>query len=126
MPVALVLTIATTQKEHAAFAGTWTAEVPNVGQVDIRIQVTAAGPSGELVAGPNKLPLIEGTITATEIAFKVVAPTGDRTIAFVGTVKGGEIAFTRTVRVHEGGKPGGQGLFGVAGAPAFVAKRVSK
>jgi hypothetical protein len=119
--------IVATQSAHAAFAGTWQAEVPGSPiPVNFRIRADATGVSGELVAGPNKVPLIEGTINATQVAFKAVAPSGDRTVSFVGTLKGSEIAFTRTVRVHEGGKPGGAGIFGVGGAADFVAKRVGK
>jgi hypothetical protein len=121
----VTFTIVAAQPAHAAFAGSWAAEAPGFqDQMTFRLSADASGLSGELVAGPNKLPLTEGSISATQIAFKVVAPSGDRTVSFVGTLKGNEIAFTRTVRVQEGGKPGGVGIFGAGGAPAFVAKRV--
>jgi outer membrane protein assembly factor BamB len=121
----VTFTITATQPAHAAFAGTWQAEVPGfLIPTRFRISADGANVSGELVAGPNKVPLLEGTISAAQIAFKVVAPTGDRTVSFVGTLKGDEIAFTRTVRVHEGGKPGGIGIFGAGGPPELVARRV--
>ena len=68
----------------------------------------------------------DGTVSGNQIAFKALVTNGNRTVAFAGTLKGDEIAFTRTVQVHEGGAAGGRGFFGAGGAPSFVAKRVSK
>ena len=60
------------------------------------------------------------------ITFNVHIPTGNRTVTLAGTLKGDEIAFVRTATMHEGGAPGGQGFFGVTGAPTFVARRVAQ
>ena len=53
-------------------------------------------------------------------------PIGSRTVTLTGTLNGDEIAFVRTIKISEGGAPGGRGFFGVDGAPSFVAKRVRK
>ena len=42
---------------------------------------------------------------------------------FTGMISGNEIAFTRDVQVRPGGTNRGAGVFGVAGALEFVAKR---
>jgi outer membrane protein assembly factor BamB len=118
----------TAPAEHAAFAGTWKAEVAGFQHgINIKLSLRGDRVSGELTHGPAPaLKIIDGTISGNQIRFKVVAPAGDRTIAFAGTLTGDEIAFARTVQVHAGGGAGGIGLFGERGAPAFVAKRTSK
>jgi hypothetical protein len=68
----------------------------------------------------------DGTISGNRIAFKVLVPDGNRTVSFAGILDGDEIAFGRTVQVHEGGTAGGRGLYGAGGAPSLVAKRVGK
>lgn len=115
-------------QEHAAFAGTWNAQVPGA-QDGIVINVVVEGNSvtGDLIQGAIRtLKLSEGTISSDRIAFKVFIPNGNRTVALAGTLKGNEIAFVRTVQVHEGGVAGGQGFFGATGAPSFLARRVGK
>ena len=120
--------IAVRGPQHAAFAGTWNAVVPGA-QDGIVINVVVEGDSvsGDLIQGAIRaLRLSEGTIDTDRIAFKVFIPNGNRTVALAGTLKGDEIAFERTVQVHEGGAGGGQGFFGATGAPSFVARRVRK
>lgn len=115
-------------QEHAAFEGTWNATVPGA-QDGIALNVVIEGNSvtGDLIQGAVRtLKLSDGTISAQQIAFKVFIPNGNRTVALTGTLKGDEIAFVRTVQVHDGGVGGGQGFFGASGAPSFVARRVTK
>ena len=82
--------------------------------------------SGDLVQATTRvLKASEATIKGNQIAFKFLLETGNRTIAFAGTLKSDAIEFVRTVQVHEGGVPGGRGLFGAGGAPSFVARRMS-
>jgi outer membrane protein assembly factor BamB len=124
----VTFTITVRGQDHAAFAGTWKADIP-LAQDGIVIKLTVDGTnvSGDLVQGAIRvLKVTDGTIGANQIAFKVLLPTGNRTIAFAGTLNGDEIAFVRTVQVHQGGEPGGAGLFGARGVPSFVAKRVGK
>ncbi|HJR58356.1 MAG TPA: PQQ-binding-like beta-propeller repeat protein [Vicinamibacterales bacterium] len=113
--------------EHAAFAGEWTAEVPGA-QDGIVIRLTLEGNrvSGDLVQGTIRVLKVDGTIAGNRIAFSVVFPIGNRTITFTGTLSGDEIAFVRTVKINEGGAPGGAGFFGASGAPSFVARRIAK
>jgi hypothetical protein len=66
-----------------------------------------------------------GTIIWERVAYEG-EPIEKRIITFTGTLNGDEIAFVRTVQVKEGGAPGGAGLFGVGGPPAFVAVRAKK
>ena len=65
----------------------------------------------------------DGTINGDTISFKVVAPGGSRTITFVGTIDGDQIAFTRNVQVQPGGDPGRNGIYGASGATTFIARR---
>lgn len=115
-------------QEHAAFAGTWNATVPGAQDgIVINVVVEGNNVTGDLMQGAVRaLKLSDGTINRDQIAFKVFIPNGNRTVALAGTLKGDEIAFVRTVQVHEGGVAGGQGFFGATGAPSFVARRVTK
>jgi outer membrane protein assembly factor BamB len=117
--------IAVRGQQHTAFAGTWNAAVPGA-QEDIAVKLTVDGDSvtGDLVQGTIRVLKVNGTVTGNRIAFSVLFPVGNRTITFTGTLQGDEIAFERSVRVNEGGAPGGAGLFGARGAPSFVARRV--
>jgi outer membrane protein assembly factor BamB len=109
---------------HASFAGTWRAEIPGLqNPIALRLVVKDGAVSGAVITGPVTLKFLGGTVTGNRIAFDVVSPSGDRTITFVGTLAGDEIAFTRSVRVHQGGTPGGAGLWGVDGVQVFVATR---
>jgi outer membrane protein assembly factor BamB len=114
-------------QEHAPFAGEWIAEVPGA-QEGIGIKLTLEGNrvTGDLVQGTIRVLKVDGTVNGNRIAFSVVFPVGNRTITFTGTLTGDEIAFERTVKINEGGAPGGAGLFGANGAPSFVARRTGK
>jgi hypothetical protein len=80
--------------------------------------------TGTIKAQTQTLEIFDGRIDGNTMTFKVKTPDGDRTITFTGTVTGNEIDCTRDVEVVAGGRPGGQGLFGVGGAPRFSARRV--
>jgi hypothetical protein len=67
-----------------------------------------------------------GTVAGDRISFTVPSPNGQRIITFVGTLKGDEITFARTVEVKPGGAPGGAGLFGTGGPPTIVAVRAKR
>ena len=126
----LTFSITSPVPEHAAFAGTWIASVRGVvNPMQVTLTLEGKGVSGELINGPTTLKIIDGTVSGNRISFSVVAPTGNRTVTFNGTLDNDEIAFERTVRLHEGAAAsaaGGAGLFGINGAPSFVAKRTSK
>jgi outer membrane protein assembly factor BamB len=124
----LTITIAVRGQEHAAFAGTWKAEIPGVQEgVIIKLAVGGGAVEGDLIqAATRVLKVTDATIGGNTIAFKVHLATGNRTIAFAGTLTGDQIEFVRTVQVHDGGVPGGRGLFGAGGAPSFVARRMDK
>ena len=126
----LNFSITSSVPEHAAFAGTWTASVRGVATaMQVKLALDGKSVTGELVNGPTTLKIVEGTVSGNRISFSVVAATGNRTITFNGTLDKDEIAFERTVRLHEGagqGAGGGAGLFGINGAPSFVARRTVK
>jgi hypothetical protein len=81
--------------------------------------------SGEMVFAQT-VTVQGGTVAGDRISFTVPSPNGQRIITFTGTLNGDEMAFVRTVQVKEGGAPGGAGLFGMGGPPAFVAVRAKK
>jgi hypothetical protein len=101
------------------FAGFWTFDVP--GQLVLTVEAGAV--KGELIQGPNKMPLADATISGDSITFTVKSPDGDRTVTFTGTLRGDEITFARKTVVREGGNPGGAGIVGANGPPEVVAKR---
>jgi hypothetical protein len=70
--------------------------------------------------------IYDGTIRGNTISFKCQSPgSADRTITFTGQIDGDEITFTRTVEIRPGGDPGDDGIYGLSGAPHFVARRAS-
>ena len=105
------------------FAGTWNADYP-VPQ-PIMIDVTLAGTSlnGTIQAGGQRVP-VAGMTNGDEISFTFTSPDNDRTIMINGRLSGDELAFTRSVEVRPGGRPGGAGFFGSGGQNVtFVARR---
>ena len=103
------------------FAGTWETEFPNTPRpftVQLRID-------GSRVTGtwnPNQLPLFDGSVAGDTLRFSVKSPDGTRTIRFTGTLRGDTLSFVREVDASAGGVQG-QGIFGVAGARTFTARR---
>lgn len=67
--------------------------------------------------------IYEGRIDANTVSFKARSADGDRTVTFVGTVRGDEIVFTREVQVRPGGDPGGNAILGAAGPREFTMAR---
>jgi imidazolonepropionase-like amidohydrolase len=109
------------------FAGTWETDVQGQASVDLKVDGTKLTGTAKAFVKPGfaqTLEVFDGRIDGNTMTFKVKSPDGDRTITFTGTVAGNEIDFTRDVEVVAGGFPGGQGLFGVGGAPRFSARRV--
>ncbi len=126
-PGTVTLNITVRGQEHAAFAGSWHAEVPGAQGIALNLVVEGDRLTGSLVQGTTRtLNISDGALSGDRIAFKTLFPVGNRRISFAGTLKGDEIAFVRTVEVLEGGAPGGRGFFGAGGPPSFVAKRISK
>ena len=78
---------------------------------------------------PPRVPIYDGKVEGNTISFKVTSPDTFRTISFIGKLNGNEIAFTRSVQFRNGGdmlnNSGAEGVFGVAGAMKFVAKRAN-
>lgn len=123
----VVLSIAVRGQEHAAFAGTWNADVPGAQEgIVMKLAVEGNGVTGDLVQGTIRVLNVTGSVSGNRITFSVLLPIGNRTITFDGALTGDEIAFVRTVKINEGGAPGGAGFFGANGAPSFVARRGSK
>lgn len=71
----------------------------------------------------ERVPILSGSVNGNRITFSVKSPNGVRTVTFIGSVAGDELAFERRVEVPPGGAPGGTGIFGVSGPPTFVAVR---
>jgi pimeloyl-ACP methyl ester carboxylesterase len=112
----------TTDPANSRFAGTWEAELPNMPRpftVELRTE-------GSKVAGtwnPNRLEILDGTITGDTLRFKVKSPDGTRTISFAGTLRDNELTFIRTTDAPARAGQQGQGIFGVAGVPGFTMTR---
>jgi hypothetical protein len=125
-PPRLTFVITGSGSEHAAFAGTWRANLDR-GQTAMTVNLRLEGNrvSGEMVFAQT-VTVQSGTVAGDRISFTVPSPNGQRIITFTGTLNGDEIAFVRTVQVKEGGAPGFRGLFGVGGPPTFVAVRANQ
>ena len=109
---------------ETAFAGMWEADFPGLGQpFAVQLSVQGAQVTGTLRAGAQTLQIYEGAVNGNTITFKLNSPDGQREIALTGVLNGDEIAFTREVRVRQGGAPGGQGFFGARGPRGFTARR---
>jgi hypothetical protein len=76
------------------------------------VRFSAARRRGTLVE--HLLPIFDGTIDGSIIAFKLMTNDGARTISFTGTLQGDAIEFVREVDVVPGGNPAGPGLLGAA------------
>jgi dienelactone hydrolase len=126
-PGSLSLVITSTDAKSNPFAGRWQAPFPASPDVMLELSANAESLSGTIAlaaaAQPGTVQIYDGRINGSTIAFKVKSPTGGRTIAFVGTLKDNEIAFTRDVEVPLDGLPGGPGIFGAYGARTFTARR---
>ena len=109
------------------FAGRWAAAVPAAQDGIVALTVNGPTVTGTIkvlgVMPEVSVEIYDGNVTADRISFKVDSPTGGRVITFVGTLKDGEISFARSVVMSPDGLPGGAGIFGRDGAPAFVARR---
>jgi hypothetical protein len=64
-----------------------------------------------------------GTVNGDTIAFNAISANGERTVSFVGKLKGDTITFTRSVRVNDKDGNRGPGIFGGKGPMQFTAKR---
>lgn len=73
---------------------------------------------------PAEGSIYDGEINGKSIMFKFDSPDGRRTITYKGEVNGNEIEFTREVLIHEGGNPGGIGIFGAGSTERFFLTRV--
>jgi hypothetical protein len=105
------------------FAGNWNASYPVLQPIAIDVTLAGTSLSGTIQAGDQRVS-VAGMINGDEISLKFTSPDNDRTITMNGRLSGDELAFTRSVEVRPGGRPGGAGFFGSGGQNApFVARR---
>ena len=117
--VALMCACGATAYGQMAPTETWLADRLGI----LRLSITQPIVTGTIDVGQTPgVPIVDGRVDKEKITFK--ASRGDRTVTFVGTVKGDEIAFTRRVQVREGGTSGGRGLLGTEGPLTFTAIRI--
>lgn len=114
--------------------GTWQADDVGIPPWILRLKAEAAKVTGTVSQGGGGAPagllaetaIYDGVIEGNKISFKCESPdNGGRTITFSGVVAGDAITFSRDVKVQPGGSQGGNGIYGVAGASKFTAKRTS-
>jgi hypothetical protein len=124
--VVVVLLLLTSASFYAqsGFTGSWWAEL--FPMVTINLATDGTRLTGTISRGARPVDISEGEVNGTTVTFKVIAPDGDRTIHFRGTLNGDEIVFLRDVQVSPGSNPGGPGIFGAAGPQMFTAKRINE
>ena len=121
-PPTVTFVITAAGNTATGFAGTWQSDFQGQASVDLKVDGTKV--TGTIQAAPEPSQIFDGRIDGNTMTFKATSPDGARTVTFTGTVTGNELDFTRDVEVVAGGNPGGQGLFGSAGARRFSASRV--
>jgi len=125
-PRSLVMVIASTGPAPSPFAGRWEAVfggAPVIYRFDL--QITGRDLTGVINVAAQAHPIFDGHIDGQTISFKANSPDGGRTVTFTGSLRSGELLFTRTVQVLPGGNPGGVGLFGASGPSTFTAIKVN-
>jgi hypothetical protein len=124
---ALTLVITGTGKAPTALTGTWEATLGGGPDWTLQLETDGGVVHGRILSGTlgeQFIPIYDGSIEGETLRFKLKSPDGARTISFTGTLQGNALTFTRGVEVAAGGRPGAQGLLGVAGPRAFTAKRL--
>jgi len=110
--------------ERPEIVGTWRTEMTGLpGETTLTLKVSGTQVTGELMSDGMTTAIRSGEFNDRTIVFNFVAPDGSRMVTFSGKVSGDELAFTRSVRVRDGGLGGGGGLLGVRGVNEFVAVR---
>jgi pimeloyl-ACP methyl ester carboxylesterase len=118
----VTFTIATPSGTDSKIAGVWEAAL--AGGPDWTIELVGEGTSLRGTVLEHMLPVVEGTLSPAGLSFKVRSPDGGRIVAFVATLDGDKLSFTRTI---ESLAPAGfipPGLFSPLGPTTFVAQRV--
>ena len=127
----LVLVITAAADVQTPFAGEWEAEVPVPLGRSFAIELktdntTVTGVIRRLPGPAEPMQIFDGKLNGNTMTFKTKSPDGLRTITFVGTLTGDEIAFRRQIEQQGAPTRPTPGFFGSAGPERFTVTRRRK